>query len=129
MILWLFLALSAYAQTEVKYLRNYDGDTITFNYGKVRVLGIDTGELKSKRPCEAQYGVIARVFVEKELKNARRISLTNLGKRDKFGRILANVEYDGKNLKEVMLSNHLAVPYVPKYRQKVDWCALREKRK
>lgn len=129
MILYLFLALSAYAQTEVKYIRNYDGDTITFNYGKVRVLGVDTGEMKSKRPCEAQHGRVAQVFVEKELKNARRITLTNHGKRDKFGRILANVEYDGKNLKEVLLTNNLAVPYVPKYRQKVDWCAIREKRK
>lgn len=129
MIFYLFLALSAFAQTEVKYLRNYDGDTITFNYGKVRVLGIDTAEMKSKRPCEAQFGLIAQAFVEKELKNARRITLTNHGKRDKFGRILANVEYDGKNLREELLTNHLAVLYVPKHRQKTDWCAIREKRK
>lgn len=129
MIIYLFLAVSAFAQTEVKYLRNYDGDTITFSIGKVRVLGVDSGELKSKKPCEAEHGRTAQAFVEKELKNARRITLTNHGKRDKFDRILANVEYDGKNLKEVLLANNLAVPYVPKYRQKVDWCAIRGKRK
>ncbi len=129
MILFLFLSIGLYAQTPVRYLRNYDGDTITFNIGKVRVLGIDSPELKSQKPCEAHFGKLAQAFVATELKSARQILLTNHKRRDKFGRILANVDYDGKSLKQVMLANNLAVPYVPKKRQKIDWCAIQEKRK
>jgi len=110
MILWMFLAVSTFAQTEVNYLRNVDGDTITFNIGKVRVLGVETPEMKSKKPCEAQLGVVAQALVEKELKSAKKITLTNHGKRDKFSRILANVDYNRKNLKKVLLQNYLAVP-------------------
>lgn len=95
----------------------------------MRVLGIDTPEMKSGEPCESAFGKVAQEFVEKELKAAKRIVLTSHEKRDKYGSILANVEYDGKNLEEVLLANHLAVPYVPNKRQKVDWCAMKGKRK
>lgn len=128
MIALLFFALSAYAQTEVQYIRNYDGDTITFNVGKVRVLGVDTGELKSKKPCEREMGLIARDFVEKRMKKATKITITNFEKKDIYKRILADVQVDGKGLKEELLEGHYAVPYVPKKRQKVNWCRIQEKR-
>ncbi|WPU67097.1 thermonuclease family protein [Peredibacter starrii] len=124
----LMLSVSAFARTDVKYLRNYDGDTITFDVGKVRVLGIDTAELKSRKPCEKEYGKVAQIFVEKELRAAKEIYLTNNNKRDIYGRILAKVHYDGKDLGEVLLREQLAVPYVPKKRQKVNWCKVQEKR-
>lgn len=124
----LFLISFAWAQTEVKYLRNYDGDTITFNVGKVRVLGVDTPEMKSKRPCESAYGKVAQVWVEKALKKATKITMTNSDKKDIYGRILADVQLDGVSLKDMLLKEHLAVPYVPKKRQKVNWCKIQEKR-
>lgn len=52
-ILFSFLISFVYAGMEVQYIRNYDGDTITFNIGKLRILGIDTPELNSKKPCES----------------------------------------------------------------------------
>ena len=128
MIALLFFALSAYAQTEVQYIRNYDGDTITFNVGKVRVLGVDTGELKSKKPCEKEMGLIAKEYVEKRMKKATKITITNFEKKDIYKRILADVQVDGKSLKEELLQGHYAVPYVPKKRQKVNWCRIQEKR-
>lgn len=128
MILLLFLSLTAYAETEVKYIRNYDGDTITFDVGKVRVLGVDTGELKSKKPCERQMGLIAREYVENLMKKATKITITNSDKKDIYKRILADVHVDGKNLKEELLKGHYAVPYVPKKRQRVNWCRIQEKR-
>lgn len=126
--LWIFLTLGIHAETNVKYLRNYDGDTITFDIGKVRVIGVDTAELRSKKPCEKEFGIIARDFVKKELTGAKRIYLTNHGKRDIYGRILANVHYDGKDLKEVLLSQNLAIAYVPKKKRKVNWCSVQEKK-
>lgn len=122
------LSVSAFARTDVKYIKNYDGDTITFDVGKVRVLGVDTAELRSKKPCEKEYGKVAQAFVEKELKGAGQIYLTNNEKRDIYGRFLAKVIYDGKDLSTVLLSHNLAVPYVPKKRQKVNWCKVQEKR-
>jgi micrococcal nuclease len=129
----------------VEYVKNYDGDTITFNLpgihpyfgkkAKLRVQGIDTPEIKPKgmaQPCETEWGRVARKLVEAELKHARRIDITNLNGRDKYGRILGQVVYDGKNLKDVLLKNHLAVPYEGKRKKKTNWCelkALREKKK
>jgi endonuclease YncB( thermonuclease family) len=128
LIAFFLLPLLAFAQTEVKYLRNYDGDTNTFDIAKVRVLGVDTAELRSKKPCEKEFGLVAKKFVEDALKSARKITLSNHSKRDIYGRILGDVHYDGKDLKVALLENHLAVPYVPKKRQKVNWCSVQEKR-
>lgn len=128
-ILLFLLSLNVWAETPVKYLRNYDGDTVTFDVGKVRVLGVDTAELRSKRPCEKEFGKVAQAFVEKELKGARRIYLTNNGKRDIYGRILADIHYDGKNLAKVLMEEKLAIVYVPKKKRKnVNWCKIQEKR-
>jgi endonuclease YncB( thermonuclease family) len=114
----------AFADTQVKYLYNYDGDTITFDYGKVRVLGVDSGELKSGKPCEKDSGLAAKAFVAKAMKGARLIVLKNHSKRDVYGRVLADVEYDGKNLKDELLARKLAAPYVVKRFQKINWCKV-----
>lgn len=125
-LLWISLA---FADTEVKYLYNYDGDTITFDFGKVRVLGIDSGELKSNKPCERESGLMAKEFVSNAMKNAKRIVLKNHHKRDVYGRTLADVEYDGKNLKTELLARKLAAPYVVKRFQKVNWCRVKDESK
>lgn len=129
MIWLLFFSLSAWAETQVKYLYNYDGDTITFDYGKVRVLGVDSGELKSKKPCERESGLMAKEYVARVLKGAKRIVLKNHAKRDVYGRTLADVEYDGKNLKDELLARKLAAPYVVKRFQKVNWCQVKNESK
>jgi endonuclease YncB( thermonuclease family) len=128
-MIWLLFASLAFADTQVKYLYNYDGDTITFDYGKVRVLGVDSGELKSNNPCERESGLFAKNFVERAMKGAKRIVLKNHHKRDVYGRTLADVEYDGKNLKTELLAGHYAVPYVVKKRQKANWCKVKNESK
>jgi micrococcal nuclease len=123
----------------VKYLYNYDGDTITFDLpgihpffgkkAKIRIQGIDTPERKPKdhSPCEKEWARTAQKLVEAELKSAQRIDLTELAGLDKYGRILSSVVYDGKNLSQILLKNHLAVPYVGKKKTKVDWCEMMKK--
>jgi len=123
----------------VKFVKNYDGDTLTVNvpgvhpfFGqglKVRVLGIDTPEVKGKGPCEKDWGRVARGLVEAELKHAKRVDLMvdYKHKYDKYGRVLAEVVYDGKNLREVLLKNRLAVEYFGKKKRTIDWCAMKKR--
>lgn len=122
------LSFVAIAETEVKYIRNYDGDTITFDIGKVRLMGVDTAEMNGKKPCEKEMAQIAKKYVENRMKNATKITITNNNKRDIYNRILADVYVDGKNLKEELLKGYYAVPYVPNNKRNINWCRILEKR-
>jgi endonuclease YncB( thermonuclease family) len=104
----------------VKYVRNYDGDTVTVEIpgvhpllGKgisVRVFGIDTPEKNGKKPCEKQRARDAQRIVASLLKNAKSIELRKVD-RDKYFRILAEIWADGKSVGDVLLKNGLAYPY------------------
>lgn len=115
----------------VKYVRNYDSDTITFNIPdvpkligekiNVRVAHIDSPEKNGKLPCEKETSRIAKNLVENLLKRAKRIDLQNV-QRDKYFRILADVQVDGQDLKEILLKNKLAYNYEGKTKEKLNWC-------
>lgn len=117
----------------VKYLKNYDGDTITFdipgvhallgNKISVRVAHLDTPEVKGKLPCEKDAARTAQRLIENLLKNAKRIDLVNV-QRDKYFRILADVRVDGLDLKDTLLKNKLAYAYEGGTKQKTDWCKI-----
>ncbi|KHD87556.1 MAG: nuclease [Bdellovibrio sp. ArHS] len=117
----------------VKVLKNYDGDTLTVNIpnvpaliGKnisVRVLGIDTPEVKTKNRCEKEAGKIARNLVANTLKNAKTVELHNV-QRDKYFRILADVIVDGRSLKDILLKNNLAYSYDGGTKKHPDWCKV-----
>lgn len=124
----------------VKYVKNYDGDTITFSIpgvhdyfgkkAKVRLQGVDAPEIKPKgqsSPCEKDWARVARKFVETQLKGAKTIHITKLNGRDKYGRILGQISYDGKDLKEALLKNYLAVPYEGKRKLIVNWCEMKKR--
>lgn len=115
----------------VHYVRNYDGDTITFDIpnvhplmGKsvgVRVRHVDTPEIKGKAPCEKDVARTAKRLIENLLKSAKTIHLKNVD-RDKYFRILADVEVDGKDLKEILFKNHVAYRYEGDTKRKINWC-------
>ena len=115
----------------VKYLKNYDGDTISFNIPRVhpiigknisiRVNGIDTAEVRTKDQCEKTVGRTARKLVTSLLKNAKRVDLFNIS-RGKYFRIVADVIIDGRNLKDILLKQHLAYAYDGGKKPKPDWC-------
>lgn len=127
----------------VEFKRAYDGDTLVvdlpgvhpyFGAGAhVRVKGVDTPEMKGKNDCEKRLARIAQKLVESELGHAIRIDLqlakNSKGKvkHEKFGRILAQVLYDKKDLAETLLRNQLAVPYEGEKKKAVDWCKLGQK--
>ena len=115
----------------VKYLKNYDGDTVTFDIPKVhpllgksisiRVMGVDTPELRTKDKCEKAKGKIAKKLVRALLKDSKRIDLKNI-KRGKYFRIVADVYHDGKSLKDSLIKNKLAYPYDGGSKSNPNWC-------
>ena len=112
------------------YVRNYDGDTITFNLpnlhpiiGKkiaVRVNGIDTPEIRGKCDKEKYDAEQAKSMVEDFLKDAENIDLKNMG-RGKYFRIVADVYADGENLAEALVDSGMAVRYNGG-KKNVRWC-------
>jgi endonuclease YncB( thermonuclease family) len=115
----------------VKYVKNYDADTVTFDIPNVhpllgdhisiRVNGVDAPEIKSHDECEKHAARIARNLVENLLKRAQRIDLLNIG-RDKYFRVLADIIIDGRDLKEVLFKNGLVYEYHGGTKQKMNWC-------
>ncbi len=115
----------------VRYLKNYDADTITFEIpgvhallGKnisIRVNGVDTPELRTKDNCEKKMGYAAKDIVTEFIKNAKRVDLTNI-KRGKYFRIVADVIVDGNSLSDLLLKKHLAYRYDGGTKRKINWC-------
>ncbi len=102
------------------YLRNYDGDTITFNLPglhpiigeeiSIRVNGIDTPEIKGKCEKEKYNAQQAQQMVADFLKDAEQIVLKSM-ERGKYFRIAADVIIDGENLADVLVEAGMAVRY------------------
>lgn len=101
--------------------RIYDGDTF-FAYVKghnpidrkptgIRMRGIDTPELKDSRPAVKKKAEKAKAFVESKIQNAKKIHLYNVSTADKYGRILATVFCDRRDLAKMLLEEKLAKPY------------------
>ena len=109
----------------------YDGDTFRVNIDKypaiigenmpVRVLGIDTPEIRGKCQDEKDKAKIARLFTVNQLTHASRIELADI-QRGKYFRLLAVVLVDGVSLAESLIEQGLAVPYGGG--KKRDWCKV-----
>lgn len=133
MLLLAFLINSALAQDfkNVKFIRNYDGDTISVDipgegsfFGKempVRIYGIDTPEMGSHNPCEKEKAILARDELNRLLTKALKINLNDVQK-DKYFRLLARVDADGVDVSYFLLSHGLAVRYFGDKKQQYDWC-------
>lgn len=115
----------------VKFVKNYDADTLTVNIPglhplvgkkmKIRVSGVDTPEIRTKDKCEKQKARVAKKLVKNLLKGAKVINLLNI-ERGKYFRIVADVEIDGVILGDYLVKNGLGYPYRGGTKQKIDWC-------
>jgi hypothetical protein len=91
--------------------RVVDGDTLVFNGEKVRLLGINTPEKGEKYYSEA------KEYLEQI--NGSRVYLEyGSDKKDRYGRILAYVFYEGRNINEELIDQGLANPYFPSGKDK-----------
>lgn len=129
------IALSDYLKNDIQYnntvpfvpnikygkvIKVYDGDTITIaaKYPatddtmyrfSVRLNGIDSPEIKGKTNAEKELAKKSRDMLHELIYN-KVVSLEDV-KTEKYGRLLANVFYNGKCVNTWMLDNGLAIPY------------------
>ena len=122
-----FLLLPSYSLAEsygdyqgAVYVRNYDGDTVTFNLPElhpiigekisIRVNGIDTPEINGKCEKEKYDAKQAQQMVADILTDAEQIVLRNM-ERGKYFRVAAGVIVDGENLEDMLVEAGMAVRY------------------
>ena len=106
--------------------RVVDGDTVdvrvdvgfdVWTQQRVRLMGIDTPEKRTRDLREKKFGLIATARVEELLPvgSKQRVVITKQG-RGKYGRYLADFEVEGpdyiQTLCEMLIIEHLAVVYV-----------------
>jgi endonuclease YncB( thermonuclease family) len=103
-----------------KVIKVYDGDTITIaaklpnTLGpiyrfSVRLLGIDSPEIKGKTFKEKELAVISRDILS-QLIMGKIVYLRNVS-MEKYGRILADVYLGDLHVNDWMLKNGYAIPY------------------
>jgi len=107
----------------------YDGDTCyviaktlpeSLRNMSIRILGIDTPEIRADCPEEKELALQGRVFANDMFRNANNIEFHNL-KWDKYGgRILADVYIDGVSYKDEIIEAGLAREYYGG--KKIGWC-------
>jgi endonuclease YncB( thermonuclease family) len=120
--------------TDVEYLKNYDGDTLTVNikdlpdvFGKeipVRIRGVDTPEMNASRNCERKAADDARRFLRRALSGTK---IRLLGcERDKYFRLLCTVKAGEVDIGERILKGRWGIAYDGG--TKADWyCGNPEK--
>lgn len=105
-----------------KVLRIVDGDTvdvdIDLGFGvwmhreRIRVMGIDTPESRTRDLTEKAFGLAAKEFVKSLMPiGSMQIIKTQKDKTGKFGRVLGDFIIEDKLLTEHMIENYHAVPY------------------
>lgn len=117
---------------ELREYRNrlcYDGDTCyvvaktlpdTLRNMSIRILGIDTPEIRADCTEEKDLALQGRAFANDMFRNANNIEFRNL-KWDKYGgRILADVYIDGMSYKHEIIEAGLAREYDGG--KKLGWC-------
>ena len=110
---------------EVKVLKIVDGDTvdvdIDLGFGivltdeRVRIMGIDTPESRTRNKVEKVFGLAAKTRL-KELLDKRAILITfddrnGEDMKGKFGRVLGDFKCGDKTVTEIMIEEGHAVPY------------------
>lgn len=97
----------------------YDGDTVVIgfihngelSYDRMRIIDIDTPELRSKEPIVKEYAYYVKNKV-KELFNDFTIYDCKIEGRESFGRLLGDIILNSEStLKEYLLTNKYAVPF------------------
>lgn len=106
--------------TEGVVVKVYDGDTITivsalpfeeseYYRFSIRLLGIDSAEIKGKSEAEKAVAIKARDALSAKILN-HTITLRNVT-TEKYGRLLANIYLDGEWINDWMLKNGHAIVY------------------
>jgi endonuclease YncB( thermonuclease family) len=119
-VLALLLSLSAAAAAEAS-CRALDGDTYICRGERIRLENADSPELHGRCDAELEAARAARAFAQTALDGAREIKI-EIGRRahDRYGRTLAHILVDGRDLGELLVGIGLARPYHGERRR--GWC-------
>ena len=124
-----------------KVVRVIDGDTvdvdIDLGFGvwlhkeRVRIVGIDTPESRTRDKVEKRFGLLAKEFVEKFFKTDGDVILRTqkYDAKGKFGRILGDFLCKGRALSIVMVDNHHAVAYHGQSKEDIKEAHLANRKK
>ena len=123
-----------------KVSRVIDGDTvdvdIDLGFGvwlhkeRVRVLGIDTPESRTRDKEEKKYGLAAKAFVKDFFRIGDVVLTTKkYDAKGKFGRILGDFKCNGRTLSKVMIEMHHAVEYHGQSKEDIREAHLANRRK
>lgn len=112
----------SFATANAAGLRVIDGDTVIVSDETIRILNIDTPEIRHAQ-CDAErrLGLVAKKRLE-ELLLSGEIEITRGdGKRttDKYGRTLAVLSVRGDDVGEALIADGLARPWAGK---REPWC-------
>ena len=110
--------------------RVVDGDTIdvVIDLGfscmyksRVRLFGIDTPESRTRNKDEKARGKLAAKFLSDAVSSGDVVLKTKLkDSRGKFGRVLATVWVDGKNINQSMIDHYHAAEYYGQSKQEIE---------
>ena len=88
----------------------------------VRLAGVNAPEARAKCEAEKAAARAARLFLEERLRGAPLELVTRGEEREKFGRVLADVEVAGASVTQEMIRRGLADPYSGGARDQMRWC-------
>lgn len=99
----------------------YDGDTIRLGQERIRIVGLDTPELGHRAECEFE-AVAAEQAKQALIAEIARgnVELHRQG-TDRYGRTLARVTVDGRDVADTLIAQGLARPYAGGRRE--SWCS------
>lgn len=115
----------------LEFIKNYDGDTATFNVPNIhplfgQKLNISLAKVKSpsiysRNKCEKKLAKEIKIKVRKILKDAKSIEVKNIARDKKFA-IKGELFINGKSLSKRLLKEQMAVP-IKDYKN-TDWCKI-----
>lgn len=129
------ITFPAFAKDEIfirKVIEVIDGDTVKINVDEesdliqklgysIRIYGIDAPEIHTKSKCEKLLGLQAKKFLHNIILTDRPIKIINPSWDAYGGRILADLEVDGKLISEAMLKSGHAARYTGG-KKEIIWC-------
>lgn len=109
------------AGEELRRVLVIDGDTIESSGRRYRLVNIDTPEVGDGARCAAErrHGARATARARTLINQARRVETEPVGRTDAYGRVIAYVLVDGRDLGEALISEGLARPWRGR---RQPWC-------
>ena len=107
---------------KVEVTRIVDGDTVdvdidlgfgmTYKKQRVRMMGIDTPESRTRDKEEKRFGLLSKKYLQDHYPvGSMAILRTHKDKTGKFGRILGELVWEDSTINKIMVDEHYAVLY------------------